>query len=174
MEIIRKIGGDILLLQMPEFSDDRGSFIKMFDKRLTDIRPYDQKQLNYVQNKNKFTCRGLHYQKGPFAESKIFRVLTGAIQVIAFNVDPENSVYTQTFSVMLQSPNMALWVPRGFATGYCTLEENTSVLYSSDNDYNPQAEAGLRWDDPQINLPDLPIGNMTFSNKDLSWPNFKN
>lgn len=172
MEIISELGGKILLLQMPVFGDERGQFIKLFDRRLTHIRPYHQKQLNFVQNKTQFTCRGLHYQYTPFCESKIFRVITGSIQVVAFSIDSQSSVYGQTFSAILNQPDKAIWVPRGFATGYCTLEANTAVLYSSDNDYHPEAEAGLRWDDPAIRLPDLPMESLIFSNKDLSWPDF--
>ena len=173
MKLIENIGGNILLLQMPVFSDERGSFIKLADKRLQDIRTYEQRQLNYVFNKKKFTCRGLHYQKQNFSESKIFRTLTGAIQVVAFNIQIDNSFFKRTFAAKLDRPDIALWIPRGFATGYCTLEDNTAVLYSSDNDYHPEAEAGLRWNDPAIGAVDLPFEHLIISEKDREWQDFK-
>lgn len=173
MKLVEIIGGDILLLQMPVFSDERGSFIKLADNRLQEIRSYEQRQLNYVVNKEKFTCRGLHYQKESFAESKIFRAITGVIQVVAFNVQKGSPFYKRTFAAKIDGADMALWVPRGFATGYCTLEENTVVLYSSDNDYHPEAEGGLRWNDPAIAVADLPFEQLIISEKDRQWQDFK-
>lgn len=173
MKLIENIGGDILLLQMPVFSDERGFFIKLADKRLQQIRSYEQRQLNYVLNKEKFTCRGLHYQKESLAESKIFRAITGAIQVVAFNVQTGSPVYKKTYTKKLDRPDIALWVPRGFATGYCTLKEHTIVLYSSDNDYHPEAEGGLRWNDPAIAATDLPFEHLIISEKDRQWQDFK-
>jgi dTDP-4-dehydrorhamnose 3,5-epimerase len=164
--------GGLYLLQMPIFSDERGLFVKLADKRLTEIRAYDQRQLNYVLNKKKFTCRGLHYQKNDYAESKIFRALTGSILVVAFNVQPQSSQFKKTFSKIIDRPELALWVPRGFATGYCTLEENTTVLYSSDNDYHPEAEAGIRWNDPSLRIRNLPHADLVISEKDTVWMDF--
>lgn len=173
MKLIEDIGGNILLLQMPVFNDERGSFIKMADQRLQEIRVYEQRQLNYVANKKKFTCRGLHFQKDGFAESKIFRALTGMMQVVAFNVQPGSPFYKKTFTAKLDRADIALWVPRGFATGYCTLKDDTTVLYSSDNDYYPEAEAGLRWNDPAIATVDLPFEQLVISEKDRQWQDFK-
>lgn len=172
MKLLKEIGGGILLLQMPVFLDERGSFIKLWDKRLLEIRSYEQKQLNYVVNKQRYTCRGLHFQKGNLAESKIFRVLSGSIQLIAFGVQKGSPFYRQTFTERLSKPDLALWVPREFATGYCTLEDHTTVLYSSDNDYHPEAEAGLRWNDPAIGYTGLPFGSLMISEKDGNWPDF--
>jgi dTDP-4-dehydrorhamnose 3,5-epimerase len=171
MKIVREIGAGVLLLEMPAFSDERGSFIKLADSRLSEIRPYEQRQLNYVVNKKKFTCRGLHYQSGEFAESKIFRVLQGSIQLVLLNVDGTSQFYTSTYSQLIDRPELAVWVPRGFATGYCTLGDSTTVLYSSDNDYRPEAEMGLRWNDPCIKKVSLPpYEALAISEKDRAWP----
>jgi len=172
MKLIEEIGGGILFLQMPVHSDDRGEFIKFMDRGLQAIRPYEQRQLNYVVNKQKFTSRGLHYQKGKYAESKIFRVLAGSIYLVALNVDNGSLFYKKTFTAKLKRADTAIWVPHGFATGYCTLEDNTLVLYSSDNDYHPEAEAGLRWDDPLIKIPDLDYQQLIISEKDRQWRDF--
>ena len=172
MKLVKETGGGILLLQMPVFSDERGSFIKLADLRLNEIHPFEQRQLNYVTNNKKFTCRGLHYQKGEFAESKIFRVLKGSAKIIAFNVDRKSSYHQHTFSESISQPDLALWIPRGFATGYCTLEDETIVLYSSDNDYHPETESGLRWNDPHLNIPDLHLHELFISEKDMRWPDF--
>lgn len=171
MKVVEEFGG-LLLLQMPVFSDERGQFIKIADRRLSEISAYEQRQMNYVLNREKFTCRGLHYQKGDFAESKIFRALTGSILVVAFNVQPQSPQFKKTFSRAIDRPDLALWVPRGFATGYCTLVENTAVLYSSDNDYHPQSEAGLRWNDPSLSIRNLPDAELIISEKDTRWPDF--
>jgi len=171
MKLIKETESGIMLLQIPAFSDERGIFIKLADQRLNEIRPFEQRQLNCVINKKKFTCRGLHYQEGEFAESKIFSVLKGSIQVVACNIDNRSSYYKQTFSELISQPDIALWIPRGFATGYCTLEDETTVLYSSDNDYHPEAEGGVRWDDPCLMNTKLPAyKNLIISVKDLAWP----
>ena len=171
MKIIQEIGAGVLLLEMPAFIDERGSFIKLADSHLNKIRSYDQRQLNYVVNREKFTCRGLHYQPGEFAESKIFRVLQGSIQLVLINVDNTSQFHKSTYSQLIDRPELAVWVPRGFATGYYTLEDLTTVLYSSDNDYHPEAEMGLRWNDPclkNVSLP--PYQALAISRKDQAWP----
>ena len=171
MKMIAEIGAGVLLLEMPASSDERGSFIKLADFRLDKIRRFEQRQLNYVVNKHKFTCRGLHYQPGEFAESKIFRVLQGSIQLVLVNVDSMSHFYKLTYSQLIERPELAVWVPRGFATGYYTLEDSTTVLYSSDNDYHPEAEMGIRWNDPclkNISLP--PYQALAISEKDQAWP----
>jgi dTDP-4-dehydrorhamnose 3,5-epimerase len=171
MKLIKETAGGILLLQMPAFSDERGSFIKLADLQLDKIRSFEQRQLNCVINKKKFTCRGLHYQQGEFAESKIFRVLKGSIQVVTINIDKRSSYYKHALSESISQPDLALWIPRGFATGYCTLEDETTVLYSSDNDYHPEAEAGMRWDDPCLGNVKIPAyETLIISAKDLAWP----
>jgi dTDP-4-dehydrorhamnose 3,5-epimerase len=171
MKILKEIGAGVLLLEMPAFHDERGSFIKLADSHLDEIRTYEQRQLNYVVNKNKFTCRGLHYQSGKFAESKIFRVLQGSMQLVLFNVDTGSHFYRSSYSQLIDRPEIAVWVPRGFATGYYTLEDSTTVLYSSDNDYHPEAEMGLRWNDPCLkNLSLPPYQTLAISEKDQTWP----
>lgn len=172
MKILTEIGPGVLLLEMPVFSDDRGSFMKLADSRLNEIRPYEQRQLNYVVNNKRFTCRGLHYQRGEFAESKIFRILQGSIQLVLFNVDSASPFYRSTYSLIIDRLELAVWVPRGFATGYCTLADSTAVLYSSDNDYYPGAEAGIRWNDPRLDLDGLSLDKLLISEKDMNWPDF--
>lgn len=172
MEIIESLDGEILLLQISVFTDERGAFFKLLDSTINTIRPYQQRQLNYVQTKQKFTCRGLHYQTGEFAESKIFRVLNGSIQVVVFNIDEKSVFFKHTFTRTLSHPAQALWIPKGYATGYCTLDDDTDVLYSSDTDYFPQSENGLRWNDPSLNFTGLPLESLNISAKDRAWKDF--
>ena len=173
MKLIKETGSGIMLFQAPAFSDERGIFIKLADQRFNEIRPFEQRQLNCVINKKKFTCRGLHYQQGQFAESKIFRVLQGSIQLVLFNVDRSSNFHKLTYSQVIDRPELAVWVPRSFATGYCTLNDSTAVLYSSDNDYHPGAEAGLRWNDPCLKIEGLSADRLFISEKDMKWPDFE-
>lgn len=173
MKLISDLGGGILLLQMPVFRDNRGQFIKLDDQRLQLIRAYEQRQLNYVTSEKKFTFRGLHYQKDSFSESKIFHLISGSVLVIGFDVRRGSNTFKKTFSVRIDRTDIAVWTPRGIATGYCTLEENSSVLYSSDNDYNPGAECGIRWNDPLLLLEDFPTRSPFVSDKDMMWPDFQ-
>ena len=150
------------------FEDARGVFLKVFNTDNDLLKHYTVKQINYVISEEKFTLRGLHYQQGEFAESKIFRVVKGSAQVAFADTRPDSPTYLQANTVLLQSPKQAIAIPRGFATGYCTLTESTVMLYVSDNDYHASAEAGLLWNDPRLNI-NWQTKNPVLSEKDKNW-----
>lgn len=157
---------DIQLLKVKASSDDRGSFRKFYDESLLEGLSFDMKQINHVHTKQKHTLRGLHFQHAEYAEAKIFRVLSGAIQLGFFNTKSGHSG-----SVVLDNIDMAYYIPRGYATGYLTLKENTTVLYLSDNHYIPNQESGLRPNDPILAI-DWKNRNYQISDKDNEWPNW--
>ncbi|WMX15760.1 MULTISPECIES: dTDP-4-dehydrorhamnose 3,5-epimerase family protein [unclassified Aureispira] len=171
MEQINTLLKDVQIIKSPAFFDERGGFIKLFNQQAPILEQYEIKQVNFVQNKQKGIIRGLHYQTGTFAESKFFRVLTGRIQLafVDLRQAPFNHQKASTF--ILDSPDIGVLVPRGFATGYLTLEENTDVLYYSDNVYEPSAEQGLRWNDPLFKIQWLTF-QPNLSQKDKAWANF--
>ena len=152
------------------FVDSRGSFLKVFDAALPQLRGFCPQQVNHVRTADKHTLRGLHYQIGDFAEAKFFRVLSGAIQLAWVDlrkVDEEFRPLCGT--AVLDKPETGILVPRGFATGYLTLEPNSEVLYLSDNAYTPEYECGLHWNDPRLGLNWL-SRTPTVSDKDAAWP----
>ena len=158
---------DVQLLKVKTVSDDRGSFRKLYDESLLEGLSFDMKQMNHVHTKQKFTLRGLHFQHGECAEAKIFRVLSGAIQLGFFHTKDKHSG-----SVMLDNIDKAYYIPRGYATGYLTLEENTTVLYISDNHYTPTQENGLRPNDPILAI-NWKSSDYQISDKDKEWPDWK-
>lgn len=152
------------------FSDSRGTFLKVFDAASSEIREFRPQQINYVQTPQKNTLRGLHYQLDEYAESKIFRVIKGTIQLAWVDLRAVVSeISAHCGSVVLNKPTSAILVPRGFATGYLTLEPDTEVLYLSDNIYVPEYERGLRWDDPTLHLHWIHRAPAV-SEKDSAWP----
>lgn len=161
---------EVKLLTTPSFEDSRGRFRKIFHT-LPPLENYHIKQVNYVENKSAGIIRGLHYQKGQYAEAKVFRILTGAIQVVCVDLEEVSKTYKRSFSVILEDASKALYIPRGYATGYAVLRDNSSVIYFSDNIYMPEMEAGIRWNDPMVDV-EWKIQGPELSEKDAKWPNF--
>lgn len=160
----------IEFLNLPHFSDDRGSFSKLFNKELAVLKSFEIRQLNFVNNPTKGIFRGLHYQNNEFAESKIFYAVKGSIELVTFCFAKEHSDYCKTSSFRLVSGTSIL-VPRGFATGYLVLEDHSQVLYMSDKDYIPAAERGISWKDPILKWK-FPEELIT-SEKDKNWIPFE-
>ena len=168
MNILNTYLQEAFLIESNFFQDDRGGFLKVFNTDIPLLREYAVKQINYVVSVEKHTLRGLHYQTGNKAESKIFRVLRGAAQIAFVDIRTGSSTYLQAITVVLNHPKQAVVIPRGFATGYCTLLDHTEMIYLSDNDYDVSTEAGLLWNDPRVNidwLGKIPV----LSEKDKKW-----
>lgn len=152
------------------FVDSRGTFLKVFDSALPEMREFRPQQVNHVRTAEKYTLRGLHYQVGDYAEAKLFRILRGSVQLVWVDHRMVNQNSPPSCgTIVLDKAESGVLVPRGFATGYLTLEPNSEVLYLSDNTYVPESERGLRWDDPQLALNWL-NQHPTISDKDAAWP----
>lgn len=171
MEVINTLLNDVQVIKSPAFHDQRGGFVKLFNQQAPLLEQYQIKQVNFVQNKEKGILRGLHYQKGSFAESKLFRVLKGRIQLAFIDLRADALDHTKAATIILDQPDIGVLVPKGFATGYLTLEDDTDVLYYSDNIYEPTAEGGIRWDDPLFRIQWLTF-NPDLSHKDRAWADF--
>lgn len=155
-----------LLIENHSFNDKRGSFVKLFDEAKYD---FIIRQTNCVKSVEKATFRGIHAQRKPYRESKVFSVITGSIQLICINLDHNILSEYQVFSFMLENIKQSVWVPKGYATGYLTLEEETTVLYFSDEGYQPTQEEGIAWDDPLLQIEFL-TQPQHISEKDRLWP----
>jgi dTDP-4-dehydrorhamnose 3,5-epimerase len=116
--------------------------------------------------------RGLHFQIAPRAQDKLVRVARGSILDVAVDIRRGSPTYGRHVSAILSAQNWAqLWVPKGFAHGYCTLEANTEVLYKVTDVYAPDCDRGLAWDDPALGI-DWPVaaGKAILSPKDTRNP----
>ncbi len=158
---------EVLLINQKAFVDERGGFLKGFNKT-GPFEEFDIRQINIVDTKDAFTIRGLHYQQDEFAESKVFRVLKGKALFACIDVRKNSDTYGIYAATMLDAPEKTVLVPRGFATGYLTLVPDTQAFYLSDNDYFPEAEGGVRYNDPKL-IAAWPEGNFKVSEKDLQW-----
>ena len=167
---------DVKLITSARHGDERGYFAETWNERdliAAGLR-CDFVQDNQAMSISTGTIRGLHFQTAPFAQGKLLRVLKGRIFDVAVDIRTGSETYGQWVGVELDSTGgQQIWIPQGFAHGYCTLESDTEVLYKADAYYNPGAEAGLRWDDPDIGIDWPRLESVpTISSKDQTLPAF--
>lgn len=160
------------------FTDDRGWFSETWNKKAaaaSDIND-DFCQDNHSMSLQSGTIRGLHYQKPPMAQAKLVRCIKGAIFDVAVDVRRDSPTYLQWTSAILTAvEGNQLYIPIGYAHGFQTLEANCEVAYKVNNYYAPEADGGIIWNDPDINIAwPLMHGNIILSNKDAILPLAKN
>ena len=160
------------IIDLERREDDRGFFARVFcQNEFTDhgLKPLIA-QANIAFNKRKGTLRGMHFQFPPAAETKLVRCTRGAIVDIIVDLRPESPTYLQHVAVELSADNhRALYVPERFALGYQVLEDITETSYQVGEFYTPEAEGGLRHDDPRLGLTwPLPVTEIT--EKDRAFP----
>ncbi len=114
--------------------------------------------------------RGLHFQKEPYAQSKLVRCTKGEIMDVAVDIRPRSMTFRKYFSLVLSETNKTmLYIPRGFAHGFLTLSEVAEVQYAVDNGYAPNCEQGIIWNDPELAI-NWPNGRPLLSERDKKWP----
>jgi dTDP-4-dehydrorhamnose 3,5-epimerase len=159
------------IIDLDRKEDNRGFFARAFcQNEFTEhgLKPVIA-QANIAFNKHKGTLRGMHFQFPPAAETKLVRCTRGAIVDIIVDLRPESATYLQHVAVELSADNhRALYVPERFAHGYQVLEDTTETSYQVGEFYTPEAEGGLRYDDPRLGLSwPLPVTEIT--EKDLGF-----
>lgn len=174
MKVISEPLKDCFLLEPTVFGDHRGYFFESYNdekfEKLTGVRP------NFVQDNqsksSKGVLRGLHFQKGDAAQAKLVRVIAGSVWDVALDLRPSSPTYKQWYGVELTAENhRMLFVPRGFAHGFVTLEDDTIFAYKCDNHYSHKDERGIHYLDKELNI-EWPIEGMDIklSDKDLILP----
>ena len=130
-------------------------------------------QANVSFNNRKGTLRGMHMQVAPHAEVKVIRATRGSVLDVIVDLRPDSPTFKQWTGVELSATNgRAMYVPEGFAHGYQTLEDDTETFYLVSEFYAPDAERGLRWDDPAFGIEWPDPENAILSDKDASWPDW--
>lgn len=177
MQIIAtKIPG-IVLLEPRRFEDARGFFSETYNARTLAEAGLD---LSFVQDNHTLSrdigvLRGLHFQAPPYAQDKLVRVIRGRVLDVAVDIRQGSPTYGQHVAVELSADNWRqLFVPKGFAHGFCCLEENSEVIYKVTNHYAPSYALGLRWNDPALGIA-WPVTDETvrLSEEDTRWPSFE-
>jgi len=157
------------------FQDDRGYFFESYQRRRYMESGLD---LVFVQDNEAASeigvIRGLHYQVGEAAQAKLVRVIRGAVLDVVVDIRMESPAYGKSFSIELSAQNKKqLLIPRGFAHGYAVLQEGSIFSYKCDNYYNKEAEAGIRFDDPDLVIQwPFDKNHIRVSEKDLKLPFF--
>jgi dTDP-4-dehydrorhamnose 3,5-epimerase len=159
------------IIDLDRKTDERGFFARAFCQK--EFRDHGLKsviaQANVASNARRGTLRGMHFQYPPAAESKLVRSTRGAILDIIVDLRPESPTYLEHISVELNEENMtALYVPERFAHGYQVLRDNTDTSYQVGEFYTPNAEGGLRYDDPRLGLK-WPLPVSVISAKDQAF-----
>jgi len=163
---------DIKYIKFEPKTDNRGYFTECF--RQSWFNDY-----NFVQENESMSTghvlRGLHFQKEPYAQTKLLRVVTGKIIDVIVDIRPDSPTFKQHISVTLSSDDFYyLLIPKGFAHGFISLSVYNLIQYKVDNYYNPDYDAGIRYDDPDLNIKwPIDITNATISDKDLQLPYLK-
>ena len=174
MEIIETKIKDLLIIKPDVFTDDRGYFFESYNKER--FEKYGL-EMNFVQDNEsqsmKGVLRGLHFQKPPFAQGKLVRVVKGAVRDVVVDLRKDSPTYGHWESVILTEGNKLMyWIPEGFAHGFVCLEDHSVFTYKCTNVYNKTSEGSIRWNDPDLNI-DWEIENPILSEKDKVSPMFR-
>ena len=159
------------IIELEKLEDHRGFFTRIWDKKIFQDKGLNLKlvQTSFSFNKKRGTLRGMHFQKKPFEEEKLVRCIRGKIFDVIIDLRLKSSTYKKWISVELKSDDLKMiYIPRGFAHGFQTLEDSTEVLYQISNCFSPEHAKGIRWDDKEFNIK-WPIKNPIISKKDLSY-----
>ena len=154
MKIIETAIEDVVIIEPRLFKDERGYFFESFSQR-----EFEEKirKISFVQdNESKSSygvLRGLHFQKPPYAQSKLVRVIKGAVLDVAVDIRKGSPTFGKHVAVELTEENhLQLFIPRGFAHGFSVLSQEVIFQYKCDNFYAPQSEGALAWDDSDLNI----------------------
>lgn len=154
MEIVKTEIQDLLIIKPQVFEDDRGYFFESYNQDKFAAHGVD---VQFVQDNEsrsmKDVLRGLHFQKPPFAQGKLVRVMRGSVLDVAVDLRRNSSTYGKWASIILSDKNKWMyWIPAGFAHGFLTLEDNTVFFYKCTNVYSKPSEGSILWNDPDLNI----------------------
>ena len=166
------------ILEPKIVNDERGYFMESFNERT--FHNGIGINVHFVQDNQSFSSkgvlRGLHYQSGEHAQSKLVRVLQGEVLDVAVDIRPESETYGQYEAVLLSAEKQnQFFIPKGFAHGFLVLSETAIFFYKCDNFYNASSEGGIIYNDPKINIDwQFEIDKLIISEKDKLLPNLAN
>lgn len=164
---------DVLLIKNKVFRDERGFFEETFKASVVEEFNLSKFVQDNHSRSNQGVLRGLHYQVHPWPVAKLVRCMQGEIFDVAVDIRPDSPTFKQWVGVYLNGDSgKALYVPEGFAHGFCVISDTAEVAYKVSTYYTPECERIIRWDDPDINIA-WPIESVVLSDKDANAPLLK-
>lgn len=173
MNVIKTEIPDVLILEPHVFNDARGYFFESYSQRVFDREVGPVRFVQDNESKSSYgVLRGLHFQKPPFAQAKLVRVIHGRVLDVAVDIRVGSPTYGNWVSCELTEDNhRQFFIPQGFAHGFSVLSETAVFQYKCDNFYNPQSEGAIIWNDPHLNIDwQLPEQDILLSDKDRLNP----
>ena len=174
MRVLKTDIEGVVIVEPKVFGDERGYFMESFSER--DFEAHTGLNVRFVQDNESCSkrgvLRGLHFQREPYAQAKLVRVVRGRVLDVAVDIRPESPTFGKYVMTELSGDNhRQMFIPKGFAHGYVVLEDDTVFQYKCDEYYHPEAEGGIAWNDPQIGI-EWPIaeGAVILSEKDQNRP----
>ena len=168
---------DVIRITPRRHADERGYFVELFRDELFKAHAGEIAfvQHNQSLSRRPGTVRGLHYQVAPAAQGKLVRCLSGAILDVAVDIRPGSPTFGSHVAVELRGDtDTQLWIPEGFAHGFCTLAPDTVVWYAVNHAYSPDHERGLLWNDPDLGIAwPSGLGEITVSERDTRQPRLR-
>ena len=155
MIIYKKFFSECIIFKLKEYKDRRGYFAEMFNEKVFAKKfkkEFKCKQVNFIVSK-KNSLRGLHFQKKPFSQKKILRVINGKILDVVVDIRKKSKSFGNYKTIILSDKNKKfIYIPDGFAHGYMTLSRTAKIEYFCSNFYNKNSEITIKWDDPNIKI----------------------
>lgn len=176
MEVVSLDIPEVRLLRPVKHGDHRGFFSETYSKQAFAAAGID---VDFVQDNHSLsvevgTLRGLHFQVPPRAQAKLLRVVSGAVFDVAVDLRRGSPTYGRHVSAVISAEAWnQIFVPEGFAHGFCTLEPDTQVLYKVSDFYAPEAEQGLLWNDPELGIDWPSAAGAVLSARDRAWPGLR-
>ena len=165
---IRETGIEgLYVLEVRAFGDDRGYFMETYNERLFEERGLKTRWVqDNFSHSQKGVLRGLHFQNTPKAQAKLVRCTRGSVFDVAVDIRPGSKTFGKWYGLELSAQNkLALYVPEGFAHGFCVTSDEASFQYKVSDFYSPQDEGGIIWNDPALNI-NWPLKDPQLSAKD--------
>jgi dTDP-4-dehydrorhamnose 3,5-epimerase len=166
----------LLIIEPRVFEDSRGYFFESFNRKVLQDAGIEAQFVQDNQSMSQYgVLRGLHYQLAPFAQSKLVRVLHGSVWDVAVDIRKNSPTYGHYFGMELSAENrIQLFIPQGFAHGFAVTSPTAVFFYKCDSFYNPEAERGIHFNDPDLAIPwPIPESDAIVSTKDKVLPLFK-
>ncbi len=161
----------VYTIHLKKLQDERGLFARTFCKNEFKQIGFDKEfvQFNHSFNRQQGTIRGMHFQQPPWAETKLIRCIQGAVYDVAVDIRAGSPTFLQHVAVELSEENMvSILIPEGVAHGFQTLQNNAALIYHHTQFYTPEADAGIRFNDPALQI-QWPLPPVMISSKDASY-----